>query len=382
MLVATLSNRDHLRPKLHMTDQSESSLQFNVLLVAPNWLGDVVMFSALVEFLHQQRNLPGGTLLNVGLVVRSSWAPLFEEDNRVDFIFTVDRNGRHGGFAGGFRLGRDLRKLKPAAIILGPPSFRMGLASFVTGANLRIGYNSDARGFLLTHKRKVPPRGAYHHSQELVQLGRDFMDALGWNVEEAPVWPQLSGCHFMTPVIKPDVPLWILAPGATFGSAKSWSFKNSLEFVRSVVSLRKAKLVVLGDLAASDFTAKLIEETGYSASDDLNGNSEIVDLTGKTDLKQVVSILKSCQVFVGNDSGLMHLAGALKVPTVGVFGSSNPQWTHPCGPRTRVVVAEGFACQPCYLKECNQKEFCLDSVSAQQVMLAVDEVLATVEPKG
>ena len=100
-----------------------------------------------------------------------------------------------------------------------------------------------------------------------------------------------------------------------------------------------------------------------------------MDLTGRTDLVEAVAVLKSSSAFIGNDSGLMHLAAALGKPTVGIFGSSNPDWTAPVGPRTRAIIPHGFACRPCYLKKCNQPVFCLETVEAGAVLTAVEEMI-------
>jgi heptosyltransferase-2 len=110
-------------------------------------------------------------------------------------------------------------------------------------------------------------------------------------------------------------------------------------------------------------------------SEDPQDRGALLDLTGRTDLARAVAVLKASAAFIGNDSGLMHLAAALGRPTIGVFGSSNPDWTAPRGPKTRAVVPEGFSCRPCYRKTCNQPEFCLDTVTGEHVFAAVSELV-------
>jgi lipopolysaccharide heptosyltransferase II len=148
-----------------------------------------------------------------------------------------------------------------------------------------------------------------------------------------------------------------------------------MDFARLAIQERKVRLILLGDSAATAFADELAQGLNISKEDELEGAAGLVDLTGQTDLPRVVSILKSSQVFVGNDSGLMHLAAALGIPTVGVFGSSNPDWTRPIGSRTLPLVVKGFSCHPCYLKVCNQKEFCLDSIPAGDVLQGIDGLL-------
>ena len=364
-----------------MTENRQPGPEVKVLLLAPNWLGDAVMFSALVEFLHQNRVLPDGRKTEIQLAVRSAWAPVFAEDPRLSQVFIVQRDGRHSGLMGGLKLGQDFRQLNPHAIILGPPSLRAGIAGWRSGAAMRVGYGGDGRNILLTHSLATPTRGIFHHSVELVKLGELFLQGL-WSPnhhhENAEFYPTLPGCDSIAAaLLKPTTPLWVLAPGATYGSAKSWPLSRSMDFVKTAIQKHGKRVVLLGDSAASAFAKGLAEGLDLSLEQKLDGKPGLVDFTGRTDLQKVVSILKSCQVFVGNDSGLMHLAAALEVPTVGVFGSSNPQWTSPMGPRTQVVHPEGFDCRPCYRKSCNQKEFCLDTITAESVMHAVDLLISS-----
>lgn len=359
-----------------MTDKRQPGSQVKVQLLAPNWLGDAVMFSALIGFLHAHRTLTGGRTLQLNLALREAWAPLFENDPRLHNLFMVQRNERHAGVLGGLKLGCDFRDQNPDAILLGPPSFRAGMAAWRSGAPIRIGFKGDGRSPLLTHAVAASVRGTFHHSAELVGLGGILLKALGdhdHQAEQPQAHPSLPGCQAILPAVAQSAtPIWVLAPGATYGSAKSWPLNRALEFVREVINQRAVRVVLLGDSGASDFAAGLAGGLDLALNQDLEGGPGLVDLTGRTDLKRVVAILKSCQVFVGNDSGLMHLAAALGVPTVGIFGSSNPDWTSPQGPHTQVVNAHGFECRPCYLKNCNQKEFCLETVAATSVLRAID----------
>ena len=363
-----------------MTDARNKGSDLKVLLLAPNWLGDAVMFSALIEFLHQHRQLRDGRRLLLDLAVRPAWAPLFEDDCRLNDLILVQRGGRHSGLFGGWNLGQDFRKLNPDAVLLGPPSLRAGLGAWRSGAALRIGFSGDGRRPLLTHTLPTTTRGTFHHSAELVQLGNLLLKTLGEQeskIQQAEILPKVNGCDSIpAAVLDSATPVWVLAPGATYGSAKSWPLVRSMEFVKIAMEDHGKRVVLLGDAAASKFAEGLARGLDLHLEQNLSGGHGLVDLTGQTDLRQVVSILKSSQAFVGNDSGLMHLSASLGVPTVGVFGSSNPHWTSPKGERTAVVNAEGFECRPCYRKSCNQKEFCLDAVSAQSVWEKLDHLLS------
>ena len=134
------------------------------------------------------------------------------------------------------------------------------------------------------------------------------------------------------------------------------------------------RLALVGDASARPFAAWLRDETRLRWRGELAGPAGVVDLVGRTSLAELASLLLAAEVFVGNDSGVMHLAGALGVPTVGLFGSTNPDWTAPLGTATRVLAAAGFPCRPCYRRTCNQDRFCLATIGAEEVLAAVAAV--------
>ena len=161
--------------------------------------------------------------------------------------------------------------------------------------------------------------------------------------------------------------------GARMSLQFSWQGSDSALAAPLVLDLAlllagdKHRVVLLGDGQAGKLAKSLTGVLGVEAASDLERGAPLTDLTGRTGLREAAAILAACAGFVGNDSGLMHLAAALGVPTVGIFGSSNPGWTSPLGPRTAAVVADGYACRPCYRKTCNQPRFCLEDVSGARV---------------
>ncbi|MCP4571987.1 MAG: lipopolysaccharide heptosyltransferase II [bacterium] len=355
------------------TDPAAAAVR--LLVAAPNWLGDAVMTSPLLDLLagaRDHRDRPPTVIL----AIRRRWAPLFKDDPRVAEILPMARTGRHRGVAGLWRLAADWRRARCAGVVLGPPSLRMGLVARLAGLRHRAGYRTDGRGVLLNHGLAVPRRGEWHHADELTELGRTLLAAVDLSVPGMPLVPDiLPGCAQVAPFLAAGPPVWILAPGATYGEAKVWPLGPAAAFVAEAVRTAGRRVVVLGDAQAAAVTRDLTRESGVPCREEMAGGAGLVDLAGKTNLMEAVSFLKGAEAFVGNDSGLMHLAGALGVPTVGIFGSSNPDWTAPRGPRTAVVAADGFPCRPCYLRRCDQPVFCLDQVPASRVMSILMDLL-------
>jgi len=342
------------------------------LLVAPNWLGDVVMASPLLDILAAES---AAERPRVTVAIRRAWAPLLANDPRVDRLLIYERRGRHRGVTGTLRLAADWRRESCAAVVLGPPSLRVAVAARLAGIERRIGYASDGRGWLLSDGLPVPSRGVWHHEEELAALGHEARRAVRLASAVLPATAEASrlrlpGLAAVTPApVGSGPPCWLVGIGATYGEAKAWPVARVAELLRLAVGEGGVRAVLVGTADARTQAARLRQATRTLPwRDDLPGEAAVVDLTGRTDLLGLVALIRAAAGYVGNDSGPMHLAAALGVPTVGVFGSSSPGWTGPRGARAAVVVAEGFDCHPCFLKRCSREVFCLDTVAAEAVV--------------
>ena len=349
-----------------------------IAVVLPNWLGDLVMAMPLLELLDRTR---AAQRLDCELVtvVRRRWAPLVARDPRIATVLPYERTGRHAGWRGVPRLARDLRDAAVDAVILCPPSLRMALVGLLARVPRRIGYATAGRGPLLTLALPPHPRGRLHHSDELRRLGLTLLETLGLPpAGDAGRLPRLPGLDELAPTSLPEgPPLWILAPGATYGPAKTWPRARAAEFLELAVRERGVRVAVVGDTATADFARELRALTGdLGWRRELAGGAGVVDLVGGTTLMDLAALLKSTQAFLGNDSGVMHLAAALGVPTLGLFGSSSAAWTAPLGRNARAMTASGFACQPCFRRTCNQAVFCLDTLSGAEVFGTLRGMLA------
>jgi heptosyltransferase-2 len=365
-----------IRPAMNNHPDHRSGLR--LLVLAPNWLGDVVMHTPLLSLLHEHRDRIAaavGRTVTIHLGVLRSWAPLFHNDPRIDELVILERDRRHRGMLGIFRLASLLKQGGFEAIILGPPSLRTALAGWLARIPCRVGYRHDGRTPFLTKRLSPDARGSRHYSREMMDLGQAWLESLGMGqiVPLEKKYPAtLPGCDALDPVdLGAGPPVWAVAPGTTYGEAKTWPVNCLGDFLERAIGEAGIRIVLLGDEAARGFTSRLRERFRQYWSEETHGGAAILDLTGKTDLLTAAGVLKSSAAFIGNDSGLMHLAAALDRPTVGVFGSSNPDWTAPLGRRARAIVPTGFSCRPCYRKTCNQAEFCLDTVTGEAVLAAV-----------
>jgi heptosyltransferase-2 len=177
----------------------------------------------------------------------------------------------------------------------------------------------------------------------------------------------------MHPTPTAPTPVFLgMNPSAAYGPAKRWPAENFAAAAREV-SARLKDVVWLIFGSAAD--AQLCANIGQSA------NVPLINLAGKTTLRELMGLLAACQVLITNDSGPMHLAAALGTPVVVPFGSTSPELTGPGlpGDSRHRLLTSGAACSPCFRRTCPIDLRCLIDITVEQVVSALLERLAAVE---
>ncbi len=322
-----------------------------VVVFAPNWLGDAVM--ALPALADIRRAWPDATIDLAARPAISALTPL------VPGITQTVRLGGRGRAITAVANGR-----YEVAILL-PNSFNAAWTAKRAGVPERWGYARDFRGPLLT--RAVVPPVRVHQAAYFQHLTTMLGFAPG------PLEPRL-----VVPATAVDAaaaqlrargwdgraPLVAIAPGAAYGGAKKWpaaSFAATLDLL-AADGLRAVIVGAAADAAAAaDVRAALRPSSGSGS----------IDLTGQTDLVTLAGVLAQCRALVTNDSGAMHVAAALGVHVVAVFGPTNEQETRPLGAGRSTVLHGRVWCRPCMLRECPLTHGCMRQVSAEAAAAAV-----------
>ena len=286
------------------------------------------------------------------VAARASVAPVFRAVPGVDRIIVLDR-------------GREAAQLKGDVGILFPNSFRSAWILKRSGVRQRWGYRSDFRSMLLT-KAVRRPRGKVSFAEYYSALVR------GLGVETGPLTARLELAETTISAARrlleqhgwaPGQTLVGIAPGAAFGHAKRWLPARFAELSKMVSQNAGMRCVILGRSEDRDALA------------DIDG----IDLVGKTDLTMFMGIVSQCQVFVANDSGGLHLAGALGVPAVGIYGPTDERYSTPITPSEdsdRVVaISHPVFCRPCFLADCPIDHRCMKRISTGRVYDAVRQFL-------
>uniref|UniRef100_UPI00405606C7 lipopolysaccharide heptosyltransferase II n=1 Tax=Candidatus Electronema sp. TaxID=2698783 RepID=UPI00405606C7 len=336
-----------------------------ILVRSTNWIGDAVMTTPAARSIR--RNFPNAQITLLAL----PWvADVFAACPHVDRILLYDKQGRHYGLQGKLRLAAELRVEKFDLAILLQNAFEAALIAWLARIPARAGYSTDGRGLLLTHSvRKHPEIGKKHQ----VHYYQEMLAGLGLGLEEdtpelflAPAAAQEADALIAQALRGEKAPVIGLNPGAAYGPAKRWPIAKYAALAKALAAATGGLIVVFGTKADQQAATEIAAAAG----------GRTLDLTGKTSLALALACIARCDVFVTNDSGLMHVAAALNTPLAAVFGSTDHIATGPFSERA-AVIRHPLPCSPCMKTHCPQGHLrCMELVSVEEVQQAALALLA------
>ncbi len=317
-----------------------------ILVKGNNWLGDSVMSLPMLRSLREM--LPRA---RIAVLTKSVFADLYRGAPYVDEVIPHEREGL-GTWMGTVR---ELRRRKFDTAIVLPRSFSAAFLAWSARIPRRIGYATDGRRAFLTEAPEPAAlrRHRVHHYHHLLSALGDpppvrsprldlQPDALEWAEEKLP------GNS------------WIgVNPGATYGAAKQWFPDRFIELGRRLSS--RGRFVVTGGPAETAL--------GERVARGVNG----VNLTGRTDISRLAAVISRCHLFITNDTGPMHVADAVGIPIVAVFGPTDWVVTPPFG-KKHTLVRQGVDCSPCLRRSCPLGHHeCMKRVNVAEVERACKE---------
>lgn len=307
-----------------------------------NWLGDAVMSLPALRALRARFPEARITVLARGWV-----ADLYRREPCADEVVLA---------VGGRRF--------DAAILL-PNSFGSALRARLAGVPRRIGYDRDRRGFLLTDAiappkpGETPPHERFYYLELLRRAG--IIKAL------PPAEPILlhaadearsAGLELFRQMGMRG-PVVGVSPGAQNSRAKQWIPERFVASAARVAGALGGGVAIFGSAAERALCQSMAAEVRRAGV-------PVLSLAGETTLARFIELAAACRAFLTNDAGAMHVASALGVPTVAIFGPTKSDATAPAGPRAR-IVREPVACSPCMLRDCPIDHRCMTAVSAERV---------------
>ncbi|UCF78142.1 MAG: lipopolysaccharide heptosyltransferase II [Candidatus Eiseniibacteriota bacterium] len=328
---------------------------------APNWVGDAVMACPSLEALKEC--MRGGELV---VVAHERVVGILEQSKVAGKLVRL----RRGGVAGVISGAVTLRRNHCEAGVAMPDSFSSAVMLRLGGVKKIVGFGGELRDRMLAvclerqrwshlceqYAQLVPagcivPRGPrlFFSAGELGRARQLLRDA---------------GVGESASVV-------LLAPGATYGETKRWPAENFARLAGMLCSGGGFQAVLVGSRVERELCREIAERS----------DAPVVDLSGKTGLRELAAVASRGAVFVGNDSGAVHVAAASGCPVVVVFGSSDPYWTAPRGKAVRVLY-DKLSCSPCFRKTCPYELECLGRIGVEDVYRAAMELSRSGDSEG
>lgn len=308
-----------------------------ILVVAPSWVGDMVMAQSLFMTLAERH--PGAAVD----VLAPAWSrPVLARMDEVRSA--VDLPAGHGELRLGarFALGRRLRREGYDRAIVLPRSAKAALPPLVAGVPRRTGYRGEQRYGLINDMRPLDRRLLPAMVQRYVALAAEPDEPLPVPTPHPALRRDpVNAAQLVESLgLDPDRPAVALIPGAAYGPAKRWPVERFRELAARLVA-DGCQVWVLG---APD--ERVLGETVVEG---LTG--PVHNLCGRTRLEDVVDLASRTRCVVTNDSGLMHVAAASGTGVIAIYGSSSPAYTPPLTERARIVY-RALSCSPCFARSC------------------------------
>ena len=338
----------------------------NLLIRSANWIGDAVMTTPTVRAIR--KNFPRA---NITLLAKPWVMPVFECNPYVDTVMPYEANGRHKGLTGFLRLARDLRAQRFDLAILFQNAFEAALLTFVARIPRRMGFATDGRACLLTGRlygyRELKKGHLIDYYLGILDEAGLDLDGRGLDLFVSARERIQADTLLAEAGLQPDEPLAGLNPGATFGTAKRWLPERFAELSRRLYAEQGIRSLLFGGPGEV--------QLGQQISAWANGSA--INLCGRTNLKEAMTLIDRCRFFITNDSGLMHVAAALGKPQLAIIGPTDFITTGPSNPRSRLVRVAG-ACDlsPCLKVDCPIDHRCMTCISVERVLDELQALLA------
>jgi len=324
-----------------------------MLVRTPNWLGDALMATPVYYNLSQ--------VGKVYLFGHKNFIKLFSHFPNAEII-SYDPSD----FFKNIKILREVierERIKQGLLLTN--SFSSALLYFLARVKERIGYKGDLRDLLLTKavdkpKKPVHQVDFYLHLLEALRIPIVSRE-LYFPVNES----LLARAKKVLREFKIDdgAPYVVFAPGAAYGPAKKWPLEYFKEVAKWLSSQGISVLVLGGRAEFSD--GEFI----------IQGIKSAYNLCGKTLIEDLPGIFHGAKALISNDSGLMHLGAALRIPQIAIFGSTSPELTGPKNPRA-IVLKKDFPCSPCFQRTCKNEDYrCLKSITPEEVLKSLAKLM-------
>jgi heptosyltransferase II len=342
-----------------------------ILIRATNWVGDAIL--ALPALRAVRKRFPRA---EIAILARPYVTDIYRDQEICNQLIQYDPKDSHAGFFGRERLAAELRAQKFDVALLLQNAFDAAWLAWRAKIPERIGYARDARSFLLTKALPLPRQGEIPAHEKFYYL--ELLRRAGWLdtvQDESFIGLQVSqekrrsADEFLCKSgVRPGALRVAIGAGASYGSAKCWPPSRFAEVMDRLQAEADADVILFGAVGEANVSKAISAEMRQPP----------IDLTGKTAIADLPALLSQCHLFIGNDSGAIHVAAAVGLPVVAVFGPTDPFGTAPVTRRCSIVQQKPY-CSPCFLRRCPTDHRCMTAVTAGMVEAAAKPWLSSIQ---
>lgn len=334
-----------------------------ILVIGPAWVGDMVMAQCLFKLLKARESAS-----EIHVAAPAWTLPVLSRMPEVSGMTALPFAHGELNLALRYSIGKEFQAQGFDQAIVLPNSFKSALIPWFAKIPKRSGWARELRSLLLNDVRTLDKKRYPLMIERFLALGVEK----GADLPAVYPHPELMSSAETQAIAlakcglpRPSQPVLALCPGAEFGSSKRWPEEYYAELAQE--KLKEGWQVWLfGSAKDKTVTEKIMALT----------QNACVDLAGKTKLDEAIDLLALATVVVSNDSGLMHVAAALKKPIVAIYGSTSPDFTPPLADQV-AISRLALDCQPCFQRECPLKhQRCMRDLEPKQVSVALEELIA------
>jgi len=335
----------------------------NIIVRMPNWIGDLVMATPVLNDLRAHFKDA-----KITAMCQSNIASVLKHNPNIDEIQSFIKPNGWIHRKAHLEIVDQLKFGKYDLGILLTNSFSSAWWFYWGNVKNRIGYQNNFRNFLLNYAVPLPNNVEKQH---LVITYKMLLDPLGIPLSQTLPKLYVDQAESLAAdnmLLQLDIDLKKntiigINPGAAYGSAKCWLPERFKALNERLLQDPNVYLIYFGDPAGLSLVNAICDGMG----------ERVINLAGKTTIRTLMALIQKCSVFLTNDSGPMHIAYALQTKLLALFGSTSDVKTGPFG--NSQIIHKHVKCSPCYKRKCPIDFKCMTSISVEEVATAIHQLL-------
>jgi heptosyltransferase II len=338
-------------------ETTEMTYKYKILIIAPAWVGDLVMSQTLLKFLHKKYNNNVVIDIFAAKFLHGIIARMPEVTNIIENPF----QHKELKILNRIKVGWNLRKNHYNEVIVLPNSLKSSLVPFFSGIKIRTGFIGESRYILLNNYFKLDPIALPLMIDRFCALGNNGVKVDGIEFPSLTIDLQNQEKLRQRFNLHPDKITIAFCPAAEYGRAKRWPAEYFAKLL-DLLNADKYQIIILGGPKDTLISKEICQHT----------KKPPIDLCGKTTLADTIDLLSLAKYTVTNDSGLMHIAASVNSKILAIYGSTSPKFTPPLCNNAEIININ-LPCSPCFERTCRFGHYnCLKLITPELILAKLD----------